>query len=235
MFFNIKKESARYWRDVLQKELISPEEINQLKNLDPSPTKKYLDFLVKIWIKEKPDLTELRNYLEEFSALTERNRVTGIDINTFQSYEDFKSFVDQENEKASATLEELENDYEVVRDDQDLFIAIPYTHAASRYLGLKYFAVRSGRSHGGDDCPWCTTFKTSTHFDSYFYSQGITFYYIKVRNEKMKEKLYKIVNDHDLEHVAMLQYPDGKVEAYDASDSSISQDTLNKFRKVVGL
>jgi len=228
--YNMEKQSARYWRDILQKELISPEEINQLKDIDPSPTKKYLDWLVKIWMKEKPDLNELRNYLEEFLALTQEHRTIGVDINTFQSYEDFKSFVNQENEKAAATLEELENDYEVVKDDQDLFVAIPYTHAASRYLGLKYFGTRADKT-----CAWCTTYKVATHFNSYFYNQGITFYYIKVRSEEMKKKLNTIKRNKELEHVALLQYPDGRVEAYDASDNSMSQDTLNKFRQVVGL
>jgi len=221
---DIDKYSARYWREVLNKQLISKEDLAQLKTIDISPTKKYLDWLVKVWIKEKPDLNELRTYIEEFFTLTAAYRTEGADINAFPSFDAFKTFVDNENEKASTSLKELEDDYEVIRDDEDLFIAIPYSHAASRKLGLTYFGTRSDRT-----CNWCTTYSNSVHFNNYFYKQGITFYYIKVRSEEMQKQLP--TNQH---HVAILVYPEGNVEAYNSDDISMSKDSINKFRKVIG-
>ena len=226
----IKKQGARYWRDVLKKELISREEIEELKNLDPSPTKKHLDWLVKIWIKEKPNLEELRTYVEEFFTLVENNRVEGVDINAFPSFDAFKTFVDAENEKASVNVSELENDYEVIRDDADLFIAIPFSHEASRKLGLKYFGTRADNT-----CKWCTTYANASHFNSYFYKQGITFYYIKVRSDRVKQALKQQGLGNQFHHVALMEYPDGKVGAYDANDSSVSTTDLNKYRKVIGI
>jgi hypothetical protein len=225
----IDKYSVRYWRDVLNKQLISDEDLEQLKSIDISPTKKYLDWLTKIWIKEKPNLNELRTYIEEFFTLTSAHRIEGVDINTFPSFDAFKTFVDGENEKASTSLKELEDDYEVIRDDEDLFIAIPYTHAASRKLGLKYFIAGKNK-----ECNWCTTYATNKHFNNYFYNQGITFYYIKVRSKEMQKQLPG--NQH---HVAMLVYPNGNVEAYNSDDSLMSKDltskdSINKFRKVIG-
>jgi len=228
-----KVVSAKYWKDVLNRNLITKEDVSTLKKIDPSPTKKYLDWLVKIWIKERSNIgsiDDLRNSLEEFHALSESHRIQGVDINRFPSYEEFRNFVTIENEKASAMVEELENDYEIVRDDEDLLIVIPYTHEASRKLGLKYFGVRADKT-----CAWCTTYATNTHFNNYFYTKGITFYYVKVRSNVLQQKVYEVTKNKNLSHVALVVNPDGTVEGYDEEDSLISSTTLNKFRKIIGI
>lgn len=225
--------SAKYWKEVFKQNLITKEDIKLLQDIDPSPTKKYLDFLTKTWLKERANITsidELRNYIEEFHALAESHRIRGVDVNMFRSYEEFKNFVNVENEKASASVEELENDYEVVRDDEDLFIAIPYTHEASRKLGLKYFGTRADKT-----CSWCTTYANNTHFNNYFYNKGITFYYVKVRSKDLQQQIYNATKSKSLFHVALVVNPNGTVEGYNEEDNVISETTLTKFRKIVGI
>jgi len=225
--------SAKYWKEVFKQNLITKEDIRLLQSIDPSPTKKYLDFLVKIWVKERSSVAsidELRNYIEEFHTLTENHRIRGIDVNMFRSYEEFKNFVNVENEKASASVEELENDYEVVRDDEDLLIVIPYTHEASRKLGLRYFGTRADKT-----CAWCTTYATNTHFNKYFYTDGVTFYYVKVRSKELQQQIYNVTKSKSLFHVALVVNPDGTVEGYNEEDSAISSANLTKFRKIIGI
>lgn len=222
-----KKFSSRYWRNVLNKGGISKEEIDILKNIDPSPTKKYMDFLVKVWLNEKPDLNIIKSLIEEFHVLSENHRIEKVDINTFTTLDSLSQFVDKENEKASASTREMENDYEIIRNDSDLLIAIPYTHQASRKLGLMYFGTRQDNT-----CSWCTTYKNASHFDSYFYSSGVTFYYIKVKNSQL---ISSISSKYDLQHVAILVHSNGKIEGYDGNDKLINTSILNKFRKAIGI
>jgi len=222
----MKVTAARYWKDALTKNLITKEDVDLLKKVDPSPTKKYLDWLVKIWITEKPSIDEVRNYIEEFHALVESHRIVGVDINRLPSYDFFKNLVNEENEKASSTLEELENDYEVIRNDEDVLIVVPHTHEASRRLGLTYFGTREDKT-----CSWCTTYATNSHFNNYYYTQGVTFYYIKVKSPLLQKQL----KDTNLFHVAFAIYPTGKITAYNAEDNSLSSDKLSFFRKIVGI
>lgn len=233
--FLIKKVSSRYWKNVLTKGLISKEDLDVLKSLDPSPTKKYLDFLVKLWIKEKPNIDELRNYIEEFDTLVERHNIPGIDINRFNSYDDFKNFVNNENERASANVEEFSNDYEIVRNDDDLFIVIPFSHAASKKLGIKYFSVRETEDPNVKNCPWCTAYNNPEHFKNYFYVKGLTLYYIKVKNPEMLKKIRALPGGKYLENVALYEYPDGSVGMSDSQDASVSENVINKFRSIVGI
>ena len=224
----MRKNSARYWKDVLSKGVISNEEVQILKNIDPSPQKKYMDFLVKIWIKEKPDLDRIRNLIEEFYVLSMNYRIEKADINSFPTLDSLSQFLDKENDRLSASTKEMENDYDIIRDDSDMLIVIPYTHQASRKLGLMYFNTREDNT-----CQWCTTYKNSSHFNKYFYDSGVTFYYIKVRNLDLIKSLP--LNKYDLQHVAILVHNDGKVEAYDGKDSLLPNSILKNFRNSIGI
>ena len=49
---------------------------------------------------------------------------------------------------------------------------------------------------GGKDSAWCTTYKAPDHFNSYYFSQGITLYYIRVKSPELIEKVKTAFPDH---------------------------------------
>jgi hypothetical protein len=225
---SIKKSGGNIGKQMVEIGKLTQDEYDQLVNIDPSPNKKYLNWLVKIFLQEKPDVDSLRNYIEEYYTLIGKQRIETKDIYSLHSLDELKNVVDNANSSKSVSLSDLENDYDVIRDDADLFIAVPYTHEASRKLGLSKFQNRSS-----GDCSWCTTYGNAGHFNSYFFNQNVTFYYILVRNVDMLTQLNS--TKYDLRTVAMVVHQNGEVEAYDGKDQVLPSTTLTKFRKVTGI
>ena len=224
------KVYSGYANDALKQGLVSLDDLNKLKDIDPSPNKKYLNWLVKIYIKEHPSIDDLRNYLEEYNTAVSRNLSDTKDIYALKTFEDLKKIVDAANDRASASLRDLESDYDVIRDDADVFIAVPYTHEASRKLGLTELACREDK-----DSAWCTTYKNAGHFNSYFFNQQITFYYVRVKSPVLVKELQRTIKSYDCRGVAILVYKDGKIEAYDAADKLMSKPAITAFRKIIGI
>lgn len=220
----------------LKTELITKEDFEAIVNADPTPTKKYVLWMTKQFVENNADLQNMRNKVEEFDLFLKRGRIQEKDINKYETYDDLAKLVDEINDRGSRSNKELENDYEVEVDNEDLFIAIPHTHEASRKLGLKQFAYRAKAGEEvSNDSAWCTTFKNDTHFLDYYYNQKITFYYVLVRGENMQEELEKVFGKKwkDKTRVAVCVYPDGNIEAYDAQDTKMSSEEIKKFRKII--
>jgi hypothetical protein len=213
-------------KDLLNNGRITKEELDQLRAIDPSPNKKYVNWMAKIYVNEKPDLTSLKNAIEEYYTLEFRRRIKSVDIFSFKTFSDFQNFVAETNDQASATLSEAESDYEVIRDDSDVYIVVPYTHEASRKLGLSMFHNR------GSDCVWCTTYKNNSHFNSYYYSNDITFYYILVRNTNLLKKLPR---GYDFTTVAISVFRNNKVVGNDGHNNDIPSATLKAFMRAIGI
>ena len=147
--------------------------LDRIINIDPSPTKKYVGWLAK----QYPfDIHLIKNTIEEFDTFVNKNKANITDINQFKSLTDLKEYVNKLNNQSTASLRELENNYTVILDNEDLYIVCPWTHEASRKLGLSKFVY-------GKECNWCTTFKNSDHWNDYFFDKQITFYYIIFKKE----------------------------------------------------
>lgn len=231
---NMILESRQLTKALVQKGELSAEDYATLEQTDPTPQKKYLYWMAKQFLAKNATLDQLRNSIEEFELFLKRGRVKDRDINVYKDYASLKRVVDELNEKGVKSNKELEDDYEVVEDTDDLYIAVPHTHEASRKLGLSKFAYRK-RDDCGSDSAWCTTYKTDSHFLDYYYNQKITFYYVLVKSETLKLKLKKIFGKdwEDKTMVAMTVHENGNIDAYDAMDARMSDLEIKKFRKAI--
>lgn len=216
---------------------LSDEDLKQLIEIDPTPTKKYVGWMAKIWINEKPDIDDLRNTIEEFNTFLEKGKAKTRDINQFKSFKDLQSEVNSINQSGeSKSNKDSESDYDIVIDNPDLLIVSPHTHEASRKLGLSEFSFRDC-GDGSKDSSWCTTYKAPDHFNSYYYSNNVTFYYIKVKSKNMMEKLKNEFPNiwKELIVVALAVLDNGKIEGYDGLDKQIKAKDIKKFTNIIGI
>jgi hypothetical protein len=210
---------------------ISQKTVDSIIAIDPSKTKKYVGWLSKMYIEDPYKVESMKSYIEEYDLLVGKSKAEKNDIGTFKTLDELKSYIDELNSRGTASMKELEDDYDVIKDDKDLYIASPNTHEASRKLGLTAFA------HRNNDCDsaWCTTYKNNSHFNDYFFKKDVTFYYVLVKNEKMKEELDKLSGDNKAWYkLAFAIFDDGKIELYDAMDIQIKSKVSN-IRKILGI
>lgn len=191
-------ENKRQAKDYLKAGKISREDFDTLYKIfdDEKVANKYIGWLCKIWINEKPDFDMLRNTITELHAILSKGSTEVNDINAFKTIEDARAHIRKENESFNLiNVKELQNDYEVIYDNEDLFMAVPHTHQASRYLGFKYFS--DTRVDNDSDCAiWCITYKNSKHFNDYYFGEGITFYMTWFKSERMFNKLKEIFGNN---------------------------------------
>lgn len=217
---------------------LSQDELKTLIDIDPSPTRKYVGWMAKQWInKNVTDIDVLRNTIEEFNTFLEKGKAKTKDINQFKSFEDLASEVDQINKSGKGiSVKDLESDYDTVIDNSDLLIMSPHTHEASRKLGLSYFAFRDC-GDGKKDSAWCTTYKAPDHFNDYYYSRNVTFYYIKVKSQNLIDQLKKEFPKRwkNLIVVALVVLENGQIDGYDGLDKQMNNETIQKYIKIIGI
>ena len=214
---------------------LSEEDLKTLISSSPDP--KYVGWMAKIWIAEKPDIDDLRNTVEEYNVFLNKGKAKTKDINQFKTFKDLYNEVDTINKSGEGvSVKDLESDYETVIDNSDLLIMSPHTHEASRKLGLSQFAFRDCEG-GGKDSSWCTTYKAPDHFNDYYYSNNVTFYYIKVKSQELINKLKEAFPDRWERMVvtALAVLPDGKIDGYDGLDKQIKKKDINTFTNIIGI
>lgn len=193
-------ESLNSAKDLyLKTEKISEDVFNILAERDPSPTKKYLEWMCKqyLLIQERPE--HIGDVIKVYDNLINRSMVSDKDINNFKTLEDLEKVVSEASKKRSKTeiSKKVKKNAEVILNDKDLFIVVPKSHAASCLYGK--------------NTKWCTTGKTPTYWDAYT-KKGVKFYYI--------------INKKDDRKYAVAVYLDGKKEIFDEKDKSISFEEL---------
>jgi hypothetical protein len=217
---------------------LSEDELKQLIEIDPTPTRKFVGWMAKQWItKTVTDIDDLRNTVEEYNTFLNKGKAKTKDINQFKTFSDLKKEVDLINKSGEAvSVRDLELDYETIIDNSDLLIMSPHTHEASRKLGLSQFAFRDC-TDGGKDSAWCTTYKAPDHFNDYYYSNNVTFYYIKVKSPKMIEQLKQAFPKKwkKMIVVALAVLDNGKIDGYDGLDGQINQQDIKKFTDIIGI
>ena len=235
---SVLQENRKQAKELVVQGKLSPEEFELLQTIDPSQTKKYMGWMAKQWVaKNVTDIDQLRNKIEEYDAFVKSGKAKTKDIFQFKSFADLKKEVDELNAMGSESKSELRDDYEIVRDDDKVLIAVPHSHEASRYLGLSKFTYRDCEG-GGKDSAWCTTYKAPDHFHNYYYKQGITLYYIKVKNESIIDALKTAFPSKKgaMVVVALLVNKSGKLsDGYDGIDAQLSAKEIATFRKIVGV
>jgi len=229
-------ENLKLAKQLVDQGKLSKEDMAVLAKADPTPQKKFVGWMTKIWITEKPDLDDLRNTVEEYNTFLNKGKVNTKDINQFKSFKALKDEVNKINQSGEGiSVKDLENDYDTVVDTPDMLIMSPHTHEASRKLGLSKFAFRD--CGGGKDSAWCTTYKAPDHFNDYYYNNNVTFYYIRVKSpeliSKLKEEFPKRYKELEVVALAILQ--NGQIDGYDGLDKQMDKKTIDKFTSILGI
>lgn len=230
-------ENVKQAKQYVQTGKLSQDDLKTLIEIDPTSTRKYVGWMSKVWINEKPDIDDLRNTIEEFNTFLEKGKTKTKDINSFKSFKDLQSEVNNINQSGeNKSNKELESDYEVIIDNNDILVITPHTHEASRKLGLSQFAFRDC-GDGNKDSSWCTTYKAPDHFNDYYYTHNVTFYYIKIKSEELIEQLKKSFpnNWKNLIVTAIAVLADGQIDAYDGLDKQLKKSDIDKFINIIGI
>jgi hypothetical protein len=254
-----KKEAKQY----LEQGKITAEDYETLLNIDPSDTKKYTGWLARQFISGEKNIDNLRNTIEEFDTFVRKSIIKGNESNiqSYKSFKDLASVVRKYNQEGSNTSKkQSRGDFDVVVDNEDLRIVVPYTHEASRKLGLTPiekggFAFRDCEG-GGKDSAWCTTYSTSTHWDDYYNNRFVDFFYILIKSDQLKSKLQRAgfkpeayvmalarlnINDYkerNLKDAFITQNNEGEriaYDAYDGKDRQLNKEQLGKWMNIVGI
>lgn len=235
------KENRKLAKQYVDQGKLSPEDFTKLESFDPTPTKKYMGWMAKQWMnKDTSGINsedEFRNAIEEYDTFVKSGKAKTKDIFQFASFKELKNEVDEINRSGPESKSELRDDYEIIRDDDQMIVAVPHSHEASRYLGLSKFAYRDCEG-GGKDSAWCTTYKAPDHFNSYYFSQGITLYYIRVKSPELIEKVKTAFPEHGatMVVVALLVDKNGKLfDGYNADDDKLTPGEITKFRRTIGI
>lgn len=229
-------ENVKQAKQYVQSGKLSEEDLKTLIEIDPTPTRKFVGWMAKTWITERPDLDKLTSTIEEFNTFLEKGKTRTKDIYEFKSFKDLQSEVDDIKKSGEGVSgKELESDYDVVVDNSELLIMSPHTHEASRKLGLSHFAFRD--CEGGKDSAWCTTYKAPNNFNDYYYVRKVTFYYIKVKSESMIEQLKQAFPKRwqRMVVVALAVLPNGRIDGYDGLDKQINKADIQTFRNIIGI
>jgi len=231
---------------LVQQGKLSQEDLQTILSVDPTPSKKFTGWMAKQWSSGSvTDVDELRNTIEEFNSFLNKGKTKQKDIYQYKSFTDLKQEVDHLNKTGEGiSVKDLEEDYEIVRDDENLLVAVPHTHEASRKLGLSKFAFRE--CEGGKDSAWCTTYKAPNHFNDYYYKNDVTFYYILVKSKALRESLKKqgynepyfvvalaVLSQELSSKAAQKGLPN--IDAYDGNDRQFTGEKLQKYLQIIGL
>ena len=231
-------ENIRQAKQYVDSDKLTQEELKILTDIDPSPTRKYVGWMAKQWVeKQITDIDDLRNTIEEFNTLLEKGKTKTKDIYQIKSFKALQDEVDQINNAGeNISTKELESDYDTVLENSDLLIMSPHTHEASRKLGLSQFAFRDC-GDGGKDSSWCTTYKAPDHFNDYYYTNNVTFYYVKVKSQQMINQLQDKFPKtwKNLVVVALAVLDNGKIDGYDGLDKQISSNDIKEYTNIIGI
>jgi hypothetical protein len=234
------QEGTKLAKQYIMQGKLSEDDYNQIINIDPTPTHKYVDWMAKQWVSGSiKDYDTLRNTIEEFDSFLNKGKTTKKDIYQYKTFDELNVEVDRLNQTGEGlSVKDLESDYDVVVDSEDLLIMSPHTHEASRKLGLSYFAFRSCKKGEGDesmDSAWCTTYKAPNHFNDYYYKHNVTFYYVRVKSKNLQNALVQSGYKNQFFVTAIAVLPDGKKDAYDGLDKQFTGPRLNKYLKIIGI
>ena len=91
-------ESIKQGKQYVDQGKLSEEDLKKIIEADPTPTKKFVGWMSKIWITEKPDMDDLRNTIEEYNTFLNKGKAKTKDINQFKSFKALHDEVDQINQ-----------------------------------------------------------------------------------------------------------------------------------------
>ena len=174
---------------------ITPDEFKRFIEADPSPTKKYVEWMIKMHITQGFRRDEIQREIEHFDNAVKKGLIQKADINQYRGLDDVQQTLEQiEGKQTKSEIRKFEKGKgaEKVYEDENVLIVSPTTHAASCYYGK--------------GTKWCTTDSSSQYFDGYK-RDGIKLYYIMDKKENEK--------------FAVAVYPNGSKEVFDEKNHGV--------------
>lgn len=175
--------SRKRWVD--STDSVSMDVFNSFVKADPSPTKKYLDWMLEQHVNQKESLESISGKVASFDKAISRNLIQNKDIYKYETLKDLeKALQDIEGKKTKTEIrkeEKIEGAEKVFENDKVLVIS-PSTHKASCYYGK--------------GTKWCTTETSSEYFDRYK-KEGTKLYYILPKDGSGKTAVAVHEDDRD--------------------------------------
>lgn len=215
---NLVSESlATAKKRFLDKGLVSVDVFNDAKELDTTPTKKYIEKMLDLYVKDdSKGLKGIASVIMKFDDLLTKNKITGEkDIMKYTSLEDVtKAIGTSETTTVEKEAEELKKyGSQVIIDNEDLLVIIP--------------REKKNSCKWGKDTSWCTTSAGADYYYRYTQDHSITLYYIFVKNTEL-------LKDYDDKYgkMAVSVYPGGTKECFDKEDEEME---FSDVLKITGL
>ena len=190
---------------------ISKDIIDQLREIDPTEQKKYLDWMVKVYAKGIDRNLEHFGVVRDFDRLVKKNIITKKDINAYKSPEELYDVVKHyggTKTKTEVKSEIKKKGAELVFENDKVRIYKIKDEDASRYYGA--------------GTKWCTAAsKSYNYFNDYYYKHCVNLYYILLKN--LDEKY------------AVAVYPGGELEVYDEEDRKMDPAQYRSLFKKLGI
>lgn len=237
------QEDVKLAKQLVQQGKLSEEDFNTIMtSMQIRPDcRKHIGWIAKQWIAGNKDIDELRNNVTEWEDLAKRGKTIHKDIARY-NFETLKADVQKANSLGmNVSSGELERDFEIIQDDQNLLIVVPHSHESSRKHGLGEFACRVAED-GTKDSKWCTTHRSRTHFDKYYFNFKDTLYYIKVRSEALQEQLKAAGFGSEFYVSSVVTIGPSRIKeighnqiAYNSLDQRFDGERLNRFLSIIGI
>ena len=146
-----KIQSVGYPCDTITKTIIN--------NLDPTPTKKYLEWIIKNIVLGDDDVNvlyanvseEILDYLRRFYGLSEKNQIENKDINLYKNFDELVTAVLEAEDRTSK--KSLVGQYDKLYEDEEYVMVRPLTTEASCKFGV--------------DTKWCIAARMDNAFSRY--------------------------------------------------------------------
>ena len=153
-------ESVGYGCDVIKK---------LVNNLDPTPTKKFLEWIIKnIVINDErsimlPDwANHVHDYILRFNDLINKNQIENKDINSYNNFDSLVKVVLDAEDRVSK--KSLSGQYDKLYEDDEYLMVRPLTTDASCKFGV--------------DTKWCIAAKVDNRFSQYTEKKQNEFFFV---------------------------------------------------------
>lgn len=217
---------------------LDPEVGKKIIDLDPHPKKTYSGWMARQYMAGNvQDFNQLSSIMQEFHVLLQRRRTAKTNLGEYKTFQELVEDVNRINNTGEGlSRSELENDFEVLVDTPDILVVSPNTHEASKKLGKTEFTYFDKKTKEPRDSNWCTTYNNADHWNRYYYNDGITFYYIKIRSAELMEKVRNAGYPAAFVVTAVGVTPENKLKfLFDGFDDEYSADEARKFLDLIGL
>jgi len=212
LFEGIKSAKVKY----VETGKLSMNIFNTLVDLDPTPQKKYIEWMSKAYVNGQKDIDKFE-IISDFDQLVSRNKIRGdqSDINKYKTTEDVYDVVKHYEAEPSKTEQEKEikttGADKVFENDKIRIYLIKSKEASCIY---------------GSGTKWCTSAKSShNYFHTYYYDDYVNLYYI----------LKKKTAGNNLDKIAVAVTDKGKIEVYDSADKKLTKREYSKVFKDLGI